>query len=80
MPTVGAYKSAQEEVILWVEAISGDLKGDETFGKWLKDGRVLCKVANIIKPGELLESSKACARHHPEREHVEDALQTDGAP
>ena len=36
---------------LWVEAISGETRGDETFGKWLKDGRVLCSVANKIQPG-----------------------------
>lgn len=41
----------EEEVTRWVEAVSGESKGDATFGAWLKDGQVLCKVANTIQPG-----------------------------
>lgn len=41
----------EEEVTLWIQAVSGDSRGDETFGKWLKDGWVLCSVANKIQPG-----------------------------
>ena len=32
--------------------------GDETFGKWLKDGRVLCSVANKIQPGAAREGGR----------------------
>jgi len=41
----------EEEVTRWVEAVSGESKGHATFGAWLKDGQVLCKVANTIQPG-----------------------------
>jgi len=41
----------EKEVTEWIEAVSGEKKGDQVFGDWLKDGKVLCKLANTIKPG-----------------------------
>ncbi|CAJ1408210.1 unnamed protein product [Effrenium voratum] len=41
----------EEEVTKWIEAVSGEMKGEKSFGQWLKDGQVVCKVANSIQPG-----------------------------
>lgn len=38
-------------VTWWVEELSGESRGSQLFGDWLKDGTVLCKAMNAIKPG-----------------------------
>lgn len=39
------------QVTAWIEAVSGEKKGDTTFAEWLKNGQVLCKLANAVRPG-----------------------------
>jgi hypothetical protein len=41
----------EEEVTKWLEFVSGEKKGDQALMEWLKDGQVLCRVANKIEPG-----------------------------
>jgi hypothetical protein len=41
----------EKEVCDWIEALTGDPKGDQSPADWLHDGQVLCKLANTIKPG-----------------------------
>jgi hypothetical protein len=48
------FDSALEgEVITWIETIIGEKKGDQTLQEWLKDGAILCKLANAVKPGSV---------------------------
>uniref|UniRef100_A0A7S4W504 Calponin-homology (CH) domain-containing protein n=1 Tax=Alexandrium monilatum TaxID=311494 RepID=A0A7S4W504_9DINO len=42
-----------EEVVEWIEAITGLKQGDASFADWLKSGQVLCAVANAIRPGAI---------------------------
>jgi hypothetical protein len=41
----------EEEVTRWIEAVTGDGKGEQSFQDWLKNGQVLCRLANAIRPG-----------------------------
>jgi len=41
----------ESEVATWVEAVTGERRGRQDLGDWLKDGQVLCRLANKIKPG-----------------------------
>jgi len=41
------------QVISWIETITGDSKGDQTMQEWLKNGAVLCDLANKVKPGSV---------------------------
>jgi len=43
----------EKEVVGWIEAITGQSKGDEDFGSWLKSGVVLCNLANGITAGSI---------------------------
>lgn len=43
----------EKEVVGWIEAIVGETKDDKTTAEWLHDGRVLCELANKIKPGSV---------------------------
>jgi len=43
----------EKEVTVWVEEVTGDKKGDQDFGDWLKSGVVLCNLVNSIKPGTI---------------------------
>jgi len=41
----------EKDVVEWIEKVTGEKKGaDETVQEWLKNGQVLCKLANKIKP------------------------------
>merc|ERR1712217_42611 len=44
-------ETREKEVTLWLEKLSGERRGDRELGDWLRDGRVLCKAANAVKPG-----------------------------
>ena len=41
----------EEDVTAWVEVLSGIPRSDLAFHEWLKDGTVLCSLANAIQPG-----------------------------
>jgi len=43
--------SLDQDVSHWIEGVTGDMKGDQTTAEWLKNGQVLCKLADKIKPG-----------------------------
>jgi len=42
--------SLEEEVTSWIEVVTGETKGRRTFGDWLKDGKVLIRLANQLQP------------------------------
>lgn len=43
--------SLEEDVTLWLEIVSGTTRPPSTsFGEWLQDGQLLCKVANVLSP------------------------------
>ena len=41
----------EKDVTAWVEVLSGIPRSDLAFHEWLKDGTVLCSLANAIQPG-----------------------------
>lgn len=43
----------EKEVVAWIEAITGEKKGDASVQDWLMNGRVLCALAEKLKPGSL---------------------------
>merc|ERR1711992_217773 len=42
-----------DEVCKWIGDLTGEDKGEQTMAEWLKNGQVLCKVANAIQPGSI---------------------------
>jgi len=38
-------------ICAWIEGVTLEVKGDQTMHRWLKSGEVLCRLANIVKPG-----------------------------
>mmetsp|Transcript_125995 Transcript_125995/g.245742 ORF Transcript_125995/g.245742 Transcript_125995/m.245742 type:complete len:683 (-) Transcript_125995:24-2072(-) len=44
-------RQLEQQVTEWIEIVSGEKKGDRGVEEWLKDGRVLCALANAIRPG-----------------------------
>lgn len=42
----------EKEVCAWITAITGKSQ-EGTVGEWLHDGKVLCELANAIKPGSV---------------------------
>jgi hypothetical protein len=43
----------ERQVTGWIETCIGEAKGDASFAEWLKDGKILCKLINSIKPGSV---------------------------
>jgi len=41
----------EKTVCTWIEAVTGESKGDKTSQEWLQSGLVLCNLVNKIKPG-----------------------------
>jgi len=50
-PVAIQRSSLDDEVLQWVEAVSGESKGSQSLMEWLKDGQVLCRIANKIEAG-----------------------------
>jgi len=49
-PSAQGSSPLEPEVRRWLEQVSGQ-RSSQDLGDWLHDGRVLCEVANTIKPG-----------------------------
>merc|ERR1712137_1436048 len=60
----------EDEVALWIEAITNDKRGNRSFLEWLKDGKVLCRMANIVRPGCVPHVNENCTTPWKERENV----------
>jgi hypothetical protein len=43
--------NAERLTIQWIEAVTGQTRGSQSFGDWLHDGQVLCALINTIQPG-----------------------------
>merc|ERR1712217_410235 len=48
---MGYDHAMEKKVVEWIEIVTGEKKGDQDFGDWLKDGQVLCHLVNGIQPG-----------------------------
>jgi len=50
--------NAEHEAKVWIEGITGESFGDQSFGDFLKDGQILCKLVNKIRPGSIKKVHK----------------------
>jgi len=46
-------KGLEAAVVSWIQAVTGESKGGQSVHEWLKDGKVLCKLANCVRPGSV---------------------------
>mmetsp|Transcript_52348 Transcript_52348/g.132285 ORF Transcript_52348/g.132285 Transcript_52348/m.132285 type:complete len:318 (+) Transcript_52348:71-1024(+) len=60
----------EDEVVHWIEAVTHDKRGRQSASEWLRDGKVLCRLANIIKPGSVSHVNENCTTPWKERENV----------
>lgn len=47
------------QVCEWIEAVTGEAKGDQSTFEYLKNGQVLCHLANAIQPASVKGISKS---------------------
>lgn len=74
--------AVEAEVVKWIQAITGESKGGASAHEWLKNGQVLCKLANKIKPGSVA-SINTMATPFKERENItyfQKAMRDAGVP
>jgi len=57
----GVGTGLEAEIRAWVEGIIGENFPDKSFGKSLKNGIILCNLANKIRPGVCAKPQKAAA-------------------
>jgi len=80
----GAHSADDPElpVIIWIEGVTGSLKGDRSFGKWLHDGTVLCELVNKIQPGSVnwINYSKLPHKQKENINHFRKAARAIGIP
>jgi hypothetical protein len=57
----GVGKELEDDIRAWVEGITGEKFPDRSFGKSLKNGIILCNLANKIKPGICAKPQKSPA-------------------
>merc|ERR1712066_447899 len=41
----------EQQAGAWIETVTGERRGGQTLMQWLKNGQVLCRMANKIQPG-----------------------------
>jgi len=41
----------ETQVVNWIQSVTGESKGGQSVHEWLKNGQVLCKLANTVRPG-----------------------------
>mmetsp|Transcript_108124 Transcript_108124/g.187685 ORF Transcript_108124/g.187685 Transcript_108124/m.187685 type:complete len:379 (+) Transcript_108124:81-1217(+) len=44
-------KGLESNVRYWIESVTGHQSGEQTMAEYLKDGQVLCALANAVRPG-----------------------------
>eukprot|EP00026_Physarum_polycephalum_P010448 Phypoly_transcript_10612.p1 GENE.Phypoly_transcript_10612~~Phypoly_transcript_10612.p1 ORF type:complete len:126 (+),score=17.90 Phypoly_transcript_10612:109-486(+) len=57
----GVGAGLEAEIRAWVEGITGEQFPDKSFGKSLKNGIILCNLANKIRPGVCAKPQKSAA-------------------
>lgn len=63
------------EISAWIHEITGEAKGSKSTHEWLQSGRVLCILANTIKPGSVemvntVATPSAAFKASKERENI----------
>lgn len=56
----------------WVQEVTGDERGDRSFHEWLRDGLVLCQLANAIKPGIIKKVHEDASGHFKQSREMEN--------
>jgi len=71
LATMGGLES---EVVNWVQSKTGSQKGGQSLAAWLKDGKVLCALANSLQAGVVSRIEQSSAPFK-QRENVANFLQ-----
>merc|ERR1712048_740926 len=66
---LAALAPLDDDLCKWISAITGESKGSQTTQQWLKNGQVLCKLANKVKPGAVKDIN-TMATAFKERENI----------
>lgn len=72
----------EAQVVGWIEAVTGQSKGGASAHEWLKNGQVLCALANKVKPGAVANVN-TMATPFKERENItffQKAMRDAGVP
>jgi len=69
-------------VVEWIEAVTGESKGDLQVQEWLHDGQVLCKVVNTIVPGTVkkIHTGKMVFKQRENITFFQDFCRQQGVP
>mmetsp|Transcript_96353 Transcript_96353/g.176683 ORF Transcript_96353/g.176683 Transcript_96353/m.176683 type:complete len:763 (-) Transcript_96353:24-2312(-) len=72
----------EESVRAWLETVTGHGSGDQTMAEFLRDGRVLCALANAVKPGSIrkVNSSKMPFKQMENISYFKNAARELGVP
>jgi len=72
----------EKEVVTWIEAVTGETRGDARLCDWLKDGSILCNLANKVQPGAVkkVNTSSLAFKQMENITFFMDAARTMGVP
>merc|ERR1712166_505632 len=62
-------QGVEKRVTDWIGTILGESKGDTPAADWLRDGQILCRLANTIRPGSVKKINKG-AMVFKQRENI----------
>jgi hypothetical protein len=50
-PDVIKGNSDEQDVLMWIQCLINECPGPQSLMQWLKDGTILCRIVNVIRPG-----------------------------
>ena len=67
-------EKVEREAQAWIEAMTGESFGGSSFADGLKDGVLLCKLVNKIKPGSVAKVNDPATMPFKKMENIANAL------